>query len=219
MAAILNLPDWEILSVGETDDAYRIHARYEPDPEFCPKCGVVKPSLHRFGKRENVFADLPHHGKRTEIVVDRQRYKCLECRQPPFLEPLPHMDEHHDATIRMVRWIEQQALRRPFTQVAEQVEISEATVRRIFHAAVQRMEVARKVIAPAWLGIDEIHLLGKARCVMTDVKRNRPLDMLADHLLPTVTRRLQTLPGKQNVQVVTMDMWEAYRTATQAVMP
>jgi transposase len=126
VANILNLPDWEIIRVEEGDSSYRIHARYRLAPAFCPGAGWRIPAgVHRFGKRSNVFADLPHHGKRTEMVVDRQRYRCTACAAA-FLEPLPHMDEKQDATIRMVRWVEQQALRRPFTQVAEQVEVGEA---------------------------------------------------------------------------------------------
>ena len=120
-----NLPDWEVLDVKEDARSYRIRARYTKPPAYCPGCGVADPGVQRFGKRENVFADLPHHGKRTEIVVDRQRYRCRDCGSS-FLEPLPQMDEHHDAIRRMAIWVEQQTLRRPFSQVARDVELSES---------------------------------------------------------------------------------------------
>lgn len=218
MANILNLPDWEIVRVEEDDYSYRIHASYEPAPGFCPKCGVERPGVHRYGKRSNVFADLPHHGKRTEIVVDRQRYRCKDCNGA-LLEPLPHMDEDHHATIRMVKWIEQQALRRPFAQVARQVEIGESTVRRIFATFTERLNAQYNPSAPFWMGIDEIHLLGRPRAVFTDLKGRFVVDMLEERNKPVVTQYLLNLRLRERTQVVAIDMWRPYKEAVNVAMP
>lgn len=216
---LLNLPSWEIESVDETRNTYRIRARYTKPPAYCPACGVADPGVHRFGKRENVFADLPHHGKRTEIVVERQRYRCKECSSA-FLEPLPDMDPDHDATQRMVSWIEQQALRRPFAQVAKEVEVGESTVRRIFLAFMARMNARYQPKAPKWLGIDEIHLLGRPRAVFTNVGPRRYLiDMLPDRAQSVVTSYLLHLPKREQTEVVTIDMWRPYKAAANLAMP
>lgn len=215
---LLNLPSWEIESVDETRQTYRIRARYTKPPAYCPACGVADPGIHRFGKRENVFADLPHHGKRTEIVVERQRYRCKECGSA-FLEPLPDMDPDHDATQRMVSWIEQQALRRPFAQVAKEVEVGESTVRRIFLAFTARMNAQYRAKAPKWLGIDEIHLLGRPRAVFTNLQRRYLIDMLEDRSQAVVTNYLLHLPRREQTEVVAIDMWRPYKTAVNAAMP
>lgn len=215
---LLNLPDWEVLQVRETASSYRIHARYTKPPVYCPSCAVSEPKVQRFGKRENVFADLPHHGKRTEIAVDRQRYRCLECRST-FLEPLPQMDEHHDATRRMVTWVEQQALRRPFSQVARDVELSESTVRRIFLAFVEREDARYIPTAPTWLGIDEVYLLGRPRAVFTSLKRRFVIDMLPDRNKALITNYLLHLRMRDMTRVVAIDMWRPYRDAVAVAMP
>jgi transposase len=215
---LLNLPSWEIESVDETRQSYRVRARYAKPPAYCPACGVADPGVHRFGKRENVFADLPHHGKRTEIVVERQRYRCKECGSA-FLEPLPDMDPDHDATQRMVSWIEQQALRRPFAQVAKEVEVGESTVRRIFLAFTARMNAQYRAKAPKWLGIDEIHLLGRPRAVFTNIQRRYLIDMLEDRSQSVVTNYLMHLPRREQTEVVAIDMWRPYKTAVNAAMP
>lgn len=215
---LLNLPGWHVEGVEEMRQSYRIRASYTKPPAFCPACGVADPGVHRFGKRENVFADLPHHGKRTEIVVGRQRYRCKECGSA-FLEPLPDMDPDHDATQRMVSWIEQQALRRPFAQVAKDVEVGESTVRRIFLAFSARMNAQYRAKAPKWLGIDEIHLLGRPRAVFTNIQRRYLIDMLEDRSQVVVTNYLLHLPRREQTEVVAIDMWRPYKVAVNAAMP
>lgn len=216
---ILNLPDWTVTALDESDpEVYRVHARYDLEPAFCPRCGVVSPKVRRFGKRENVFADLPHHGRRTEIVVERQRYECGECGAV-FTEALPDIDDRHRATKRLVTWVGEQAIRRPFTQVAHDTQVSEKTVRRIFALHVEELEAKRQVVTPAYLGIDEIHLIGKPRCILTNVDVRTVVDLLEDRNKPLVVRYLQQLPDRERVEVVAMDMWRPYKEAVNAVLP
>lgn len=219
MANILNLPDWRVIHVQPSGGAYRIEAEYEPKPAVCPRCGVVEPSVHVHAHGQNTFADLPHHGKRTEIVVHRTRYKCLECGKP-FLEVLPDMDENHNATKRMVQWVAEQALRRPFAHVARDLELNDITVRRIFAAHIQRIEEKRVYVAPKLMGIDEIHLQGKPRCVITNVKkRGAILDVLVDRTRDVLVPALRRWEDLDKVEVVAIDMWRPYRDAANELMP
>jgi transposase len=75
MTDILNLPGWSVLAVDDQDGDYRIKAECLEVPKACPRCGVVSPKLYNYGGKEQVFMDLPIHGKRTGILCQRNRYK------------------------------------------------------------------------------------------------------------------------------------------------
>ncbi len=76
---LLNLPNFKILNMQESEDDYRFLVETtSPSPSFCPKCGTVA-NLYKHGKKQQLFFDLPMHAKRVGIYVKRQRYKCREC--------------------------------------------------------------------------------------------------------------------------------------------
>jgi len=72
---ILNLPDWKILDSKDSENDYLIIAEYTQLPFHCLKCSFFA-GLKKHGKKPVVFLDLPAHGKRVGIEVQRQRYKC-----------------------------------------------------------------------------------------------------------------------------------------------
>jgi uncharacterized protein YdhG (YjbR/CyaY superfamily) len=127
------------------------------------------------------------------------------------------MDEQHAATRRLVAYIHREALRRTFVSVAEEVGLAESTVRRIFGEHAYALDAARQVVMPDWLGIDEIHLAGKPRCVLTNVRQRTMLDLLRDRHRSTDVAFLQGLPDKQRVELVAMDMWRPYKEAVNLV--
>lgn len=152
------------------------------------------------------------------IQVVRQRYRCTACGRT-FLEPLADMDEQHAATRRLVAYIQREALRRTFVSVAQEVGLAESTVRRIFGQHTYALEAVRQVVTPEWLGNDEIHLGGKPRCVLTNVRQRTMLDLLRDRRRSTVAAFLQRLPNKERVELVAMDMWRPYKEAVNVVLP
>lgn len=102
-------------------------------------------------------------------MFKRQRYKCRKCSET-FFEVLPDMDESRSVTKRLIKWIEETSLKKPFTNVAEDIGVNEKTVRNIFQYYVARLEQEQDIKTPEWLGIDEVHLLRNYRCVITDVE-------------------------------------------------
>jgi transposase len=72
---ILDLPGLKALQVIENEHGdYRIMAETTSPPFSCPECGS---SVIGFGKKEQLFMDLPTHGRRTGIVVIRKRYRVI----------------------------------------------------------------------------------------------------------------------------------------------
>lgn len=72
---------------------------------------------------------------------------------------------------------------------------------------------------PEWLGIDEIHLLGQPRCVMTNIEARTMIELLATRKKETVARYLMRVKDRQKIKLVTMDMWTPYRDLVHTVLP
>ena len=212
---LLNLPDYRIITVDETDDAYHIAAETLLAPMMCPHCDGA--AIVGYGRREQWIRDLPMHGKRVGLYFQTRRFRCKKCRKT-FYENLPGVDAQRFMTQRLVAWIGPMAIRRPFAQVAQEVGVSERTVRDIFHDHITELEAHRQVETPQWLGLDEIHLI-RPRGVVTNVKECTLVDLLVNRNKETVIAYLTRLPKRKRVQLVAMDMWHPYKDAVQAVLP
>ena len=214
---ILNLPDWEVIEVKESEYDYAIHAKYTPETQACIRCGVVG-ELYRHGVKKQRFMDLPIHNKRVGLIVHRQRYHCRACSKTSF-QPLADMDKNHAATLRLLAYIGKESMKRTFVSVADDTGIHERTVRRLFALEVARLDSEVKFETPRWLGIDEVHLVRKARCILTNVEQRTVIDMLTSRTKDVVSRYLHQLPDRQRIELVAMDMWQPYKDAVRDILP
>ena len=213
---LLNLEDWNVLNIESNEHDYRISAEPIPTPTACIYC--KSSTIVRFGKRDHRVMDLPTHGKRMGIVVQRRRFLCNTCHRT-FSEALPDVDEKHDMTCRLVEYIKRQALRQPFTHVADEVGIDEKLVRLIFQEFTEKQKATHTFVTPTHLGIDEVHLANQMRCVLANVKERTVIDVLKDRNKKTVLRYLNTLPDRDTIEVVAIDMWEPYYDAATLALP
>jgi transposase len=214
----LGLRDWKVTQVEESTTDMRITAQHTPIPTVCPRCGVVDPPLYKHDVRTQEFMDTPLHGKRVHLIVRRQRYECQSCEQT-FQQVLPDMDDRRNMTIRLLGYIRRLSLEKKFTDVAEEVGVNEKTVRNIFREHVETLDSERTITAPEWLGVDELHLLGDFRAMLTAPGEKKILDLLEKRDKATVLKWMTALPNRANVKVVTMDMHRPYREAALAAFP
>ncbi len=213
---LLNLKHLQQDSVQECEHDYLIEATSNGSSQYCPDCG----SSHTvgFGRKRQLFMDAPVRGKRVGIWVDRRRLRCKQCGKT-FMEPLPEMDGRRQATRRLVQYIERESLRRTFASIAEDVGFDEKSIRNIFRGYVNRLEKEVRFETPRWMGIDEIHIVKKPRCVISNIEHQTIVEVLPNRNKPTVIKRLHTLPDKEKVRYVAMDMWNPYRDAVNTVFP
>ena len=204
--------------VEESTTDMRITAQYTPIPTVCPRCGVADPPLYKHDIRTQEFMDTPLHGKRVHLIVKRQRYSCQSCQQT-FQQLLPDMDEKRTMTKRLTEFIQRLSLEKKFTEIAEEVGVNEKTVRNIFREHVEALDSTRTITAPEWLGVDELHLLGDFRAMLTAPGEKKILDLLEKRDKATVLKWMMALPNRENVKVVTMDMHRPYREAANAAFP
>lgn len=216
---ILDLQEFNIIQTEEDNDNMHIWVETVSTPPACMHCGSL-PNFSRYGKKEQLFMDIPIRGKRVGIYVIRKRYKCKECGGV-FFEPLESMDDKRLATKRLIRYIETESIKRKYTDVAESVGLNEKTIRNIFHDYVLYLEETIPREFPTWLGIDEIHIIGDVRGVLTDIERRLLYDFTINRTKAVLDPYFAfvSVEDRERVQYVTMDMWKPYKDAVYQFFP
>lgn len=213
---ILNLDEYKLLKVEESEHDYALQVQTKAPYSSCLGCFEAT-NIRKFGTLSVIYMDLPVHGKRVGIHIERQRYQC-KCCGKTYFEPLPRMDEKRQCTKRLITYIANKALTHTFTSIASEVGLNETTVRHIFNDHITLLDSLYKVETPRWLGIDEIHLI-RPRCVLTNVEKNTFVDLLDNRDKKKVVNYLTRLPDRQQVELVAIDMWRPYKDAVELCLP
>lgn len=211
---ILHLPTYKVRNVNNTEHDYHVYAEIADPPVTCRHCHSVE--IVRYGRRKQLVRDLRVYGKRVGIYVDTRRYMCKSCDRT-FYESLPDTDEKRMMTSRLVKWIGEQSIKRPFSHIAEEVGINEMTVKNVFRDYINELEKTVRFETPKWLGIDEIHLI-RPRCVISNIQNNTLIEILHNKDKKTLTSYLNRLEGRDSVRCVSMDMWNPYKDAVRLVL-
>lgn len=215
-ANMLRLPGYSIGALHETEHDYHISIETQAPSANCPACQGTH--CVGYGRSELLVHDLPMRGKRVGLYMDVRRFKCRDCGKT-FMESLSGVDGKRRMTERLPRWIGPRSLHYTFTSVAEEIGVSEGTIRNIAHAYIDALEQDHHFEAPEWMGIDEIHLLRRPRAVITNLRQNTIIDLLPDRDKRSILRYLTALKHKDRIRTVAMDMWRPYRDAVLEVLP
>lgn len=215
MPDFLHLPNLRTLSAQDVGDRYLVEAEGGVVPTACPSCHNP---LYRHGSQRQTYFDTPMHGKRVVIEMDRKRYRCKVCGKTLF-EPLPAMDSKRLATTRMVQHIERHCLRKTFAELSREVGVDDKTIRHIFDDYVARLKDTVVFETPEVLGIDELKIIGQYRAMITNVEKLALFDMLPTRNKADLIAYFKTMPGKDKVKILTMDLWNVYRQVAQDQFP
>ena len=231
---MLNLDEFEVTDKQVNEYYYVFHIQAKEKPTVCPMCTFVKndeqghpwlQSPEYVGKdfkqhsyRERELSDIPIHGKPVKLVLKHKRYRCPICNKT-FYEQFKSIDRAGKITIRLRDYIQAQSFKKPFSKVAEEVDMSPTSVKNYFEDAVRQLDKDRKIIAPRVLGIDEAHLNKTMRGVFTDTENNKLLEISKDNLKRTVKEVIQSMEGYENIEVVTIDMYAGYKYACRELIP
>jgi transposase len=121
--------------------------------------------------------------------------------------------------IGLVEYVENNALDRTFTNVADEIGVTEGTVRKIVGDYIGKLENKYLFETPEILGIDEVHLNRKMRLVFTNIGENTIVDLISSRKKQTVINSLYRFKALKKIKYVTMDMWRPYCDAVNAVLP
>lgn len=127
------------------------------------------------------------------------------------------MSDNYRMTKRLELYIKQKASLSTFTKLADEIGITEGSVRKIFADSLKNK--TSQTVTSTIMGIDEIYICGKPRCVITDIGQKCIVDMLPDRNKTTVIRYLSNLKDKHIIEYVAMDMWKPYKDAVKECLP
>ncbi|MEN8179788.1 MAG: ISL3 family transposase [Pseudomonadota bacterium] len=212
----LRLSSLSTAGVKEDAHGYLIHATATTETRLCPSCHSA--SIRKYGAREQVYNDCPIHGKHVSILVQRQRYRCNDCKKL-WHEEINDLSGQRRVTKRLKEYIEKHSLKRTFIDVAEETGIDEKTIRNIFHDYVSKLAEEIKFEAPKWMGIDEIHIISKPRVVITNIEMNTAVEMLPNRNKASILNYFNSIENPQTIHYVAMDMWRPYRDAVLEKIP
>lgn len=212
MADFLSLPNLSTLSIKGDNEGYHIKAQGDMVPTACPSC---KGSLHRHGSQTQRYLDIPKDGKRVLIEIDRKRFRCKVCGKTLF-EPLPAVDGKRLATSRVIKHIERHCLQKSFAALSREVGVDDKTIRHIFDDYVSRLEKAVAFETPEVLGVGTLNLISKQRVMVTNVEKLTLFDLLPHSNKTDLMAYLNTLPDKDKVRILVVDLCNAYRQLAYA---
>ena len=213
----LNLPEFRVLKVEENEQKdLKFTVEAIKPIVSCPECG--NEDCYKHAPMERFVRDLNMFNQRVGIVVKGNRYKCKQCGKT-FTEKFYSIDDRDKITIRLKEHIKELSLKEPFKKIGDIYTISPTTVKRIFNEYVEEQERAMIFETPRVLGIDEVHLNKKMRCIFTDIEKLKILDMLPNRSKKDVIKFLSKVPDLHKVEVVTMDMWRPYKDSITETIP
>lgn len=213
---LLNLGVLKATNMHDEGDHYVIEVDGQGIPSCCPHCQA--PSPYRHGSQQQHYIDIPMHGKPVLLRVERARFRCKVCGKT-FFSHLPDIDPKRKASVRFVRHIEQESMKKTFALLARENGIVEKTIKNIFDDYVVQLGQTVRFETPEFLGIDELKIIGEYRCMITNVGELSIYDLLPNRRKVDLMSYFKSLPDKQKVKVVTMDMWRTYRDVVNAHLP
>ena len=216
--SILNLPDYEVMSV-EGHDPVVITARHVGGVH-CPACGGV--SLR---KKDRFVRRLHHESigvRRCFLQLEAGKYHCLACDRY-FHQRFPGVLPYRRSTEGYRREIFVQHRDGICqTQLARRGGIGTATVERWFQDLLGRKLAERQsAVCPRVLGIDEHFFSRKEGYATTlcDLEHHRVYDVVLGRSETALAGYFQQLREPERVRVVCMDLSSPYRALARRFFP
>jgi transposase len=188
---------------------------------ICPRCHQVSMRYH--DGKERCVRDLDVWGKCTFLHFTRRRFDCERCGRP-FTEKLACIDRQRRQTRRFEQHIYRHCLTSSCRAVAQGAWLNEATAKAIFKRWAKRTMRWQGAPRVRVLGIDEIALKKRHKqyaLVLSDLERHCVIAVLPERSKERLERWFADLSTAERkaIRVVSIDMWEPYRQAVQAILP
>ena len=215
---MLCLDEFDILELRENADEcdYLFVVSPKIETKICTKCGSC--NVVNYGRYTKLVRDININEHYTALKIRGHKHLCKDCGSI-FVDRFNTLDLCSKMTIRLRCKIQQLSLTKPFKHIAREYKLSVTTIEKIALAYIREKDSQRIIYSPEVLGIDEAHLNGSIRCVLTDINEHLLVEMLPKRDKQTVIDYLDSLPDSNNIKVVTMDMYRPYREAVYECLP
>lgn len=193
----------------------------------CPHCGEFSKS--KYDKRICKIKDVPLRVSAPPITIHltKRRFKCHPCNKI-FTETIEGIQRHRRTTERFRRLIMWACDRfASLDQVRKDFQVSSDFVYRAFYEQLELKRRKNNVYAwPKMIGIDE-HGFGKDRqthkkvfvSMIVNQSRKKLMEVAFGKSKAILQSQLGHIPGRENVEYVTMDMCDPYRSWVKDFFP
>lgn len=189
---------------------------------ICPHCQAVCFSVLAYLPRR--IRDLSICGRKVYLSYDWRRFRCQSCRRS-FVERLAAVELGSHQTKRYEEEVARQVKDSTVKAVADRERLNWETVQRIVERVGQRKGLFNVPKVVRWVSFDEISLKKRHRLfslVIGAPEEGKVLDLLEgrtkEKLLEWIYRTW-TKEQREQVEVVTIDMWDGYFWAALEAFP
>lgn len=223
----LLLPELEFCSSNRLSHwGYQIKAfKRRAEVEYCPKCAT--PSVTTYDSRMVTLKDHPLRDKLVVLRVKKRRYLCHVCKRP-FTEPIPGVRKGDRCTERYrrgLRWAAEN-----FSDLKKVQRYFRCSSSAMYRHVYRHLELRRRRQLnypwPKDIGIDEHSfrrhpVFGHTQfsTIFVDHSNTRVYELVATKRSSELFDQLKDRPGAENVQNITMDLSEGYRSLSLALFP
>ena len=215
---MLCLDEFDILELRENADEcdYLFVVSPKIETKICTKCGSCNVVI--YGRSSTLVRDIKINDHYTALKIRGHKHLCKDCGSI-FVDRFNTLDLCSKMTNRLRCKIHQLSLTKLFKHIAREYKLSVTTIEKIALAYIREKDSQHIMYSPEVLGIDEAHLNGSIRCVLTDINEHLLFEMLPKRDKQTLINYLDSLPDSNNIKVVTMDMYRPYREAVYECLP
>ncbi|WP_337812555.1 ISL3 family transposase, partial [Ruminococcus bicirculans (ex Wegman et al. 2014)] len=215
---MLCLDEFDILELRENADEcdYLFVVSPKIETKICTKCGSC--NVVNYGRYTKLVRDININEHYTALKIRGHKHLCKDCGSI-FVDRFNTLDLCSKMTNRLRCKIHQLSLTKLFKHIAREYKLSVTTIEKIALAYIREKDSQHIMYSPEVLGIDEAHLNGSIRCVLTDINEHLLFEMLPKRDKQTLINYLDSLPDSNNIKVVTMDMYRPYREAVYECLP
>lgn len=203
-----------VKNADECDYLFVVSPKIET--KLCTKCGSC--NVVNYGRYTKLVRDININEHYTALKIRGHKHLCKDCGSI-FVDRFNTLDLCSKMTNRLRCKIQQLSLIKPFRHIAREYKLSVTTIEKIALAYIREKDSQHIMYSPEVLGIDEAHLNGSIRCVLTDINEHLLFEMLPKRDKQTVINYLDSLPDSNNIKIVTMDMYRPYREAVYECLP
>jgi len=216
--SILNIYGYEITNISGRNPVI-IKARYT-GKVICPFC-----KGENLRKKDRYIRKLNHEsigGRKTRLHLTGYKYHCLACSRY-FNQRFPGVLKYKRSTEGFRKEVfEKHNNGHTQSYLSKSLEIGTATVERWYHEYLARkVSQSKNSPCPRVMGIDE-HFFTRKRGYATticDLAGHRVYDIVLGRSEAALSGYFRRLKGKDNVEVVVMDLSDTYRNIIRSHFP
>ena len=215
---LINLPGYTITKIeGVQEVILSVQQRQENKCVHCKSSQLhIKDSKHRLIRHENFSS------RAIYLSLLARKFKCLRCSRY-FWERFPGVLPYNRKTEPFRKQVALYALKGVTKKdVAIDCQIGEASVYRYFLKELKiKASEFKSAACPKVLGIDE-HFFTKKKGYATtlcDLRNHRVYDVVLGRSEAALASYFRKLKGKENVEIVVMDLSETYRKIIKKHFP